>query len=306
MEEEVAKPPAGAPKWMVTFADLSTLLLCFFVLLLSYAEIDVAKFKRLAGQMRQAFGVQAEVEANQIPKGTSIVAREFQPGKPEPTTIKQVRQITTDSNRSSLRLSDREDGEKVEGKEQTLEELARQDAQRISEALAEEIEQGKVEVRAQGTRTVIHILEKGSFDLGSADMKPEFLPVLEKIHDLIVTTEGVVRIGGHTDSLPIATQRFRSNWELSAARAVTVLHEMLDYQEVDPSRFLVAGYADTKPIAANDEADSRAKNRRVDISILRGEQQEGAPLTAPVEMPGQGRGAPSGDSVIEVIEFASS
>ena len=117
----------------------------------------------------------------------------------------------------------------------------------------------------------IDILEKGSFALGSADIKEDFTPVLEKIHDLLLDTNGVIRVAGHTDNLPIATMRFRSNWELSSARAVSVLHALLKSRRLEPSRFVVAGYADTKPVATNDNSFDRSKNRRVDISIVRGD-----------------------------------
>lgn len=262
--------PAGAPKWMVTFADLSTLLLCFFVLLLSFSEMDVAKFKQLAGSMREAFGVQAEIKSKHIPKGTSIVAQEFSPGRPQPTVINEVRQFTIDSNKNTLDFVDPDDV--VELKEfQEQVEKAKEDTRKAEEALYLEIEEGMIEVRTIGARTVIHIREKGSFALGSAEVKESFLPVLAKIHGVLRQTEGLIRVSGHTDNLPIATLRFRSNWELSSARSVSVLHELLEIEGLDPARFVVAGYADTRPVATNDDSSGRARNRRVDISIVRGE-----------------------------------
>lgn len=276
MEEEYESPSSGgggAPKWMVTFADLSTLLLCFFVLLLSFSEMDVAKFKQLAGSMREAFGVQADIKSKHIPKGTSIIATEFSPGRPEPTVMNQVRQFTIDSNKNTLDFVDPD--EVVELKEvQELIEKAEEDSRRARESLHEEIEQGMIEVRTLGARTIIHIREKGSFALGSADVKENFRPVLEKIHALLRQTDGVIRIAGHTDNLPIATARFRSNWELSSARAVSVLHELMEHEGLDSDRFVVAGYSDTKPVASNDDSASRARNRRVDISIVRGEDYQ--------------------------------
>ena len=92
----------GVPAWVMTFADLMTLLMCFFVLLLAFSEMDVAKFKQLSGSMKEAFGVQSEIEVKTIPKGTSVVAQEFSPGRPEPTALNEVRQFTIDSNRNTL------------------------------------------------------------------------------------------------------------------------------------------------------------------------------------------------------------
>lgn len=260
----------GAPQWMTTFADLSTLLLCFFVLLLSFSEMDVAKFKQLAGSMREAFGVQADINTRHIPKGTSIIAHEFSPGRPEPTALNSIRQHTIDSNKNTLEFVD--PNEVVDLKEfRELVDQAQEDARRAKEVLKVEIEEGMIEVRSVGARTIIHIRERGSFALGSADVKESFRPVLEKIHGLLRETEGVIRIAGHTDNLPIATMRFRSNWELSSARAVSVLHELVGIEGLDAGRFVVAGYADTKPVAANESSRDRARNRRVDISIVRGE-----------------------------------
>src|SRR5690554_7551108 len=92
----------GLPAWMATFADLMALLLCFFVLLLSFSEMDAMRFKRLAGSMAQAFGVQVEEHFDDVPKGTSIIAQEFSPGRPEPTPINEIFQSTDDIPQMSL------------------------------------------------------------------------------------------------------------------------------------------------------------------------------------------------------------
>jgi len=253
----------GVPAWVMTFADLMTLLMCFFVLLLAFSEMDVAKFKQLSGSMKEAFGVQAEVEVRTIPKGTSLIAQEFSPGKPEPTPLNVVRQFTIDSNRNTLDALEREKKEIEE---------TREHARRLRLALREEIDKGSVSIVTEGARIIIHIMERASFDSGMADLKPGFLPVLEKITALIDNTSGQVTVSGHTDDVPISNERFRSNWELSTARAVTVAHVLLDRAEVDPSHVIVTGHADTRPRAPNDTAPDRAKNRRVDISIVRGEE----------------------------------
>jgi len=105
MEEEQECPPCPAiPGWLATFADLMSLLMCFFVLLLSFSEMDAMKFKRLAGELRQAFGVQTIVNVSDPPKGTSVIARHFSPSIPEPTPINEVRQKTSDITKSSLEV----------------------------------------------------------------------------------------------------------------------------------------------------------------------------------------------------------
>ena len=261
-EEPPKSEKRGIPAWVMTFADLMTLLMCFFVLLLSFSEMDVAKFKQLSGSMKDAFGVQADVEVRTIPKGTSVVAREFSPAKPEPTPINTVRQHTIDSNKNSLDALNRENRDTED------------QVRRLRKALQSEIENGAIELKTEGTKVIIHILEKASFDSGEADIKPQFLPVLRKIATLLNETDGSIMVSGHTDDVPISNERFRSNWDLSTSRAVSVAHELLGATSLGDDRFVVTGHAATRPVADNTTAENRAKNRRVDISIIRGNGQD--------------------------------
>ncbi len=247
----------------MTFADLMTLLMCFFVLLLAFSEMDVARFKVLSGSMREAFGVQALLDARTMPKGTSIIAREFRPGDPTPTPLDVINQHTIHSNLDTL--------DAMRRRTQLLEDTQAH-ARRLRAALSTEIADGSVAIETEGLKIIIRILENASFDSGYADVRPEFIPVLEKVGALIDSNSGSVAISGHTDDVPIANERFRSNWELSASRAVSVAHELLEESTLDASRFVVSGHADTRPRAPNDTPGNRAKNRRVDISIVRGNE----------------------------------
>ena len=257
------KESAGVPAWVMTFADLMTLLMCFFVLLLAFSEMDAAKFKQLSGSMKDAFGVQSEIEVRTIPKGTSVVAQEFSPGRPDPTAMNQVRQFTVDSNKNTLDALEREAREI---------EKARRHAQRLRMALQKELEQGDVSIQTEGMKVIVHIMENASFDSGYADVRTEFMPALNKIASLIDNNSGEVTISGHTDNVPIANERFRSNWDLSTSRAVSVAHELLRASQLDPDNVIVTGHADTRPRAPNDSDENRAKNRRVDIAIVRGKE----------------------------------
>ncbi|WP_231892501.1 flagellar motor protein MotB [Woeseia oceani] len=259
--QEKSDGGGGVPAWVMTFADLMTLLMCFFVLLLAFSEMDVLKFKQLSGSMKNAFGVQAEIEVKSIPKGTSVVTREFSPGRPDPTALKQVKQFTIDSNQNTLDLLDRKSKEVEE---------TQKHAKRLRLALQEEIANGSVAVETEGMKVIIRILEKASFESGQADVRPAFAPVLLKIGSMIDTNSGEITVSGHTDNIPIYNERFRSNWDLSTSRAVSVTHELLKTASADEGRFMVTGHADTRPRADNDSAENRAKNRRVDISIIRG------------------------------------
>lgn len=254
---------AGVPAWVMTFADLMTLLMCFFVLLLAFSEMDAAKFKQLSGSMKDAFGVQSEIEVRTIPKGTSVVAQEFSPGKPDPSALNQVRQFTIDSNRNTLDALDRELKEIKE---------TRDHARRLRLALKEELEKGDVSIQTEGMKVIVHIMENASFDSGMADLRKSFRPALVKIGELIDNNSGEVTISGHTDNVPIANERFRSNWDLSTSRAVSVAHDLLEVSELSPENIIVTGHADTRPRAANDSVENRAKNRRVDIAIVRGKE----------------------------------
>ncbi len=315
-EAECDCPPEGLPAYMGTFADLMALLMCFFVLLLSFAEMDVLKFKQIAGSMKVAFGVQNKVHVRDIPKGTSIIAKEFSPGKPQPTVIEAVMQQTIDVTRETLDFDEAEEEEnegkgkdekegegpgtdKADAKEESSDELketneeilaqvqAAKDAavkaaeeaealaQEIAGKMSKEILEGQVELLAKGAYVVIRIREKGSFGSASDTIERKFLPVIKKIENILTETDGEIRVAGHTDSLPINDEYFRSNWELSGGRAASVTRELLKSGKLKKERFVINGYADTKPIADNLTSEGRATNRRVEVIIVQGEQPDG-------------------------------
>lgn len=258
------KQDEGLPAYMATFADLMSLLMCFFVLLLSFAEIDALKYKMVVKSLENAFGVQREVAANEIPKGTSIIAQEFSPGEPKPTPLKVVRQETTDETREQLKVT--MDAEKVA--EQQARQVA-EETQKFKDALEKEIEEGLIVIESQFNRIVIRIREKGSFTSGDARLNNEFIPILRKIHNVLLKTNGRIAVAGHTDDVPINTSRYRSNWELSTSRATSVVHELLAPGDMPAERFVLEGYADTRPLVPNDSPTNRAKNRRVEIIVLK-------------------------------------
>lgn len=279
--ETKAPPKPGLPPWLATFADLMALLMCFFVLLLSFSEMDAMKFKRLAGSLAQAFGVQAELRADEVPKGTSIIAQEFSPGRPEPTPINEIYQRTQDITEMSLEVLTSEEYDIKQGelddsamKEQVthrLQELIKetqQDARDLAEKLQSQIISGQIEIETRGRQIIIRIREKGSFRLGSADLAPEYYEVMDEIRSVLMLKPGRIQVQGHTDDLPISSARFRSNWDLSAMRASSVAHELMRDNKIAQNRFEVAGLADTRPLVPNDSDANRARNRRVEIVIM--------------------------------------
>jgi len=276
------------PPWVATFADLMALLLCFFVLLLSFSEMDAMKFKRLAGSLAQAFGVQAELPVHEVPRGTSIIAQEFSPGRPEPTPINEIFQATDDITQMSLEVYcaeefDVELGEPdydVSAREQLKERLAElveqteQDAMALAARLQPQISAGQIEIETRGRQIIIRIREQGSFRSGSAELAEDYHDVIDEIQAVLMLQPGGIKVHGHTDSIPISTARFRSNWELSAARAVSVAHQLMRGDYIDQNRFEVTGFAETRPLAPNDTPENRARNRRVEVVIRQGLEEE--------------------------------
>jgi chemotaxis protein MotB len=278
------KCEAGLPPWLATFADLMSLLMCFFVLLLSFASIDAIRFKRMADSMKDAFGVQQESPATDIVRGVSVIKTEWSPSAAEPSIVNEIHQQTTDTRKEYLEMRDGQSQYELteqqimrEAREIIEKDLAEQ-FEELKSSLHEELEEGLVVIEKEGQRIKIRIREKGSFPSGSARLDPGFYDVLERISKVLSAKPGQVVVAGHTDNVPINTGRFRSNWELSSARAVTVLHGLLRDTTMHPSRVLVQGFADTRPIASNDTAEDRAQNRRVELVLLRGDEQGTADL----------------------------
>lgn len=267
--------------WIMTFADLMSLLMCFFVLLLSFAEMDLNKFKAIAGSLSLAFGVQREIKAPDTPVGTSIIAQEFSPGRPQPTAINEVRQSTMDANKQTLEFTDAlaEDGEGegYDGQRPDAFEETAADAKTLMAALSEEIDKGMIQIETSGSTIIIRIREKASFPSGTAQFRSGFLPVIGKLRSSLDKIDGTIVVAGHTDNIPIKTARFRSNWDLSAARAVSVVHELLSGAALDPARFVVEGHGDAHPLAPNDTAANRSLNRRVEMTIQQGKKEDLVP-----------------------------
>ncbi|WP_117233569.1 flagellar motor protein MotB [Vibrio maerlii] len=301
MEEEKAKcPPPGLPQWMGTFADLMSLLMCFFVLLLSFSEMDVLKFKQIAGSMKFAFGVQNRLEVKDIPKGTSIIAMEFRPGRPEPTPIDVIMQQTIDITQQTVEFhegeSDRAGGtQRDKGKltggqtadtatknnQSSESDMEQQQSEAMSEemetvmesikkALEREIDEGAIELENLGQQFVIRIREKGAFPAGSAFLQPKFRPLVRQIADMVKDVPGIIQVSGHTDNSILDSELYRSNWDLSSQRAVSVAHEMEKVDGFAHQRLRVRGMADTEPLGPNDTEAQRALNRRVEIHVMQG------------------------------------
>jgi len=289
---------------MGTFADLMALLMCFFVLLLSFSEMDVLKFKQIAGSMKFAFGVQNKIEVKDIPKGTSIIAQEFRPGKPEPTPIELIQQQTMEITQQMLEFQAGDDtsaggrqeqrGTERGGQSQNTEDAMSQQAleqamqdmesaaqeqvndlvKKIAEQLEEQIQDGAIELESLGQQVIIRIRENGSFPSGSAFLQPKFKPIMREIGELLNTVPGEIMVSGNTDNISVNSELFSSNWDLSSQRAVAIAHELVEVPGFQRDRLIVAGHADTRPIVPNTNALNRRRNRRVEIAINQGKAKE--------------------------------
>ena len=277
-EDEGEEAQPGAPLWMATFADLMSLLVCFFVLIISMSEIDVIRYKKVAGSMKDAFGVQQDIVTYDIPKGTSIIALEFSPGKPEPTVRKIIQQDTVDPTRPSLKIGNPDNPIEVqpetlqklleeEDKRQEQRQQTESDAAVLTELLEEEINEGKIDVETDGPTIIIKIRERGSFTSGSATLDPDFLPTLGTIGTALGEISGEIVVEGHTDNIPINSVQFPSNFALSAGRALSVTSVFLNDPNITMDRLSLRGYGEVRPEATNATRAGRAKNRRVEIKI---------------------------------------
>ncbi|GEA11910.1 flagellar motor protein MotB [Alteromonas sp. KUL49] len=304
MAEECPKcPPEGLPAWMGTFADLMSLLMCFFVLLLAFSEMDVLKFKQIAGSMKFAFGVQNKIEVKDIPKGTSVIAMEFRPGRPDPTPIETIQQQTIEMTQQMLEFQagdedsaggrQKQRGEQRGGQsQQTATDQSSSSSQssdqvqdnelmkKIAQQLEKQILDGSIELESLGQQITIRIRENGSFSAGSAFLQPQFQPIVREIGILLADVPGEIEISGHSDGQHIANELYRSNWDLSAQRAVAVAESMRLAPGFDESRMSVVGRADTDPVVENaTSAADRASNRRVEININQGKPMLSNPIS---------------------------
>ncbi len=224
---------ATAPAWMVTFADLMALLVALFVLLLSFSEIDSESFKKNAGPMHEAFN------------------------KPKSIPITETNQVMV---KIQTDLPNIEELERIE-------EWKANFVDNLNTAMRREIAEKQIVVIEKETSVVIRFPDTTAFSSGSSELRDEVLPTLDKLATMLSRTDGLIKIAGHTDDIPITTSQFRSNWDLSTSRAVSVVHQLLSTDGIDPSRVAAQGFADSRPLEPNDTPENRSANRRVEIVV---------------------------------------
>lgn len=236
----------GAPAWVVTFSDLMSLLLCFFVLMLSFSEMDKAKYKEVAGSLAKAFGVQRVQKAFQAPKGVTMIARDFDQ-QPLPTNPRE--EFVAMQRRQEV-------GRKLKT---AVEERFRE----LKDLIQVEVNRGEVTIRLMG---------ETAFDSGRAEIRPQMIPLLQKIGEALADAPGDVVIAGHTDNVPVLGGPYRSNLKLSTARAAAVAEYLLQHAEIAPQRVATMGFGKYRPFDTNATLAGRRRNRRVEIVLRQPEK----------------------------------
>lgn len=263
-------------RWLVSYADFITLLFAFFVVMFASSQTDKAKAQQVAESVKEAIedgGIKSAVKevlggtvdevgkGNAQMRGPGGIRKAQNPPRIEPKTPPTEAELVP-----SMQYLDKE--------------------------LADAIKAGKIEVHLEQRGLVISLRQAAFFPSGEDTIAPETYPTVQKIAEVIQKLPNVVRLEGHTDSIPIQTTRFPSNWELSAARAIAMMKLLTGNFQLPKDRFAIAGYADTVPVDTNDTADGRAHNRRVDIVILNQQAliaepgQDGPPKPAAPAAPG--------------------
>jgi len=253
-------------RWLLTYSDLITLLMIFFVVLYSMSKVDAERFQAVAESLNKALGggVPAKIEMAKSPVGPSL----FQTGTPSSTTT--VPGKGTDPNNTAHTNQDAKGENKNIGQ-------GNADAENMSiEGIKAKLDkfasdngiQAKLVSSIEERGLVVSIQETLLFESGSADVTTRARQILGNITTVLASAPNQIRVEGHTDNLPIHTTQFPSNWELSVIRSTNVV-EILQNAGITPSRLSAVGYGEYRPIASNENADGQGRNRRIDLIILR-------------------------------------
>lgn len=235
VEEE---PKSGAPEWMATYSDMVTLLLCFFVLLFSFANLDVQKFKAIAMSMSGSLGV--------LDSGTTV--------NMEPLIGSFPNDSPTEENDEFKKIYEE-----------------------MNEYVTENNLEASITLRLDERGLLVRFMDNVLFESGKADLTPEAREIINKVAEVIRHNNKNVRFEGHTDNVPISTSKFPSNWELSTTRAVNVVKYLIEENGIEARRLSASGYADQHPVGNNSTPEGRRNNRRVDMVILRAEKEDTNP-----------------------------
>jgi chemotaxis protein MotB len=241
------KTHENSERWLVSYADLLTLLFAFFVVMFASTHTDKSRAREISQAVDKAF------------QGSSIA----------PRVAAILGGTVDDKGRGNAQLS----GPAVRPPDKSTDETLRQldltsAIKALRTTLGTEMKQGQVSIHLETRGAVISLNAQAVFPSGGDNIDSSVYPLLEKVAVTLKQLPNSVRFEGHTDSMPISNGRFRSNWELSAARSIATMRIMADRYAVGRDRMAIVGYGDTNPIADNSTEAGRVKNRRVDLVIL--------------------------------------
>jgi len=239
-------------RWLLTYADLITLLMIFFVVMYALSNVDAQKFRAIAETLNKALGGGGGMALTN--PGLNVV---------QPPSISATPPIAANES-------------------QQLENIVKE----LQDYLEKNGLSAQVTVVSEERGVVLSFMDPVLFPLGSAELTPTALPIIQRVGQILLQTSNYIRVEGHTDDLPINNARYPSNWELSSARATRVVQELIREMGFPPRRLSATGYGEYRPRAPNDSEANRQLNRRVDIVVLRSKYQgsESAPyMTAPEE-----------------------
>ncbi|HRK33233.1 MAG TPA: flagellar motor protein MotB [Candidatus Hydrogenedentes bacterium] len=234
-------------RWLITYADLITLLMVFFLVMYSMSRTDAEKFKKLASGLSQAFGKPAVSSVGV--GGQPISGNSILPSRSEGDARKGSRHKTADGD---VRVR------RIQALKGDLDKLM--EKRGLSESVSTKVD-------PRGPKLVMELADNLLFDAGSADLTPAAKELLKPVGEVLGARQYNIHVEGHTDNLPISSGKYRNNFDLSTSRAVNVIISLIDDVGLPPSLFSASGYGEHRPIAPNDTPEGRAKNRRVDFVI---------------------------------------
>jgi chemotaxis protein MotB len=247
---------ANHERWLVSYADFMTLLFAFFVVMFASTQNNKNEAKDISDSVRQA------LEHGQF---SAVLSTVLGRGKHEAKKAPVSKERTPERENPTAHPPD----------------LA-QSLETLQKGLDSDLKTGKLQLKLDARGLIISLREKAFFASGDSAVAPGSLPMLAKIAAVVQALPNPVRLEGHTDSRPIHTSRFQSNWELSTARSIAMLELLRDRFQIPPSRMAVAGYAENSPVDTNDTEEGRAHNRRVDLVLLSAEGLTSEPKTSVV------------------------
>jgi chemotaxis protein MotB len=249
--------PENHERWLVSYADFITLLFAFFVVMFASTQADKSKAQAVSESVREA------LEHGQLSAAFSTVLGrgKHENSRPEtnPDRVEHSENLPPKPPPADLAKS----------------------LDKLQQALVNELLAGQVQLRLEGRGLVISLREAGFFASGDDTVAPAGIPVLQKIVSEIAPTSNQLRVEGYTDSVPIHTARFPSNWELSTARAIAMLEILQQRFQISPTRLAAVGYAENAPVDSNDTEEGRAHNRRVELVVMSVEAMKVDPSGTP-------------------------